>query len=62
MSHLLLGPMALALTAPVLAACNQTTTEPETTEVAPTAPEFAVATNSWITGVINSQLEEHYHD
>jgi N-acetylneuraminic acid mutarotase len=40
---------ALALTALVLAACNETMTEPETAEVAAATPEFAVAANTWTT-------------
>jgi N-acetylneuraminic acid mutarotase len=49
MTDRLMRPTALALTALVLAACNETITEPETTEVAAATPEFAVAANNWIT-------------
>jgi len=49
MTKHLLRPTALALSLLVSAGCSETPTQPETSEVPTATPEFAVATNSWLT-------------
>jgi N-acetylneuraminic acid mutarotase len=49
MTDHLMRPTALALSLLVSAGCSETPTQPETTEVPTATPEFAAATNSWLT-------------
>ena len=49
MTNHLMRPTALAVSLLVSAGCSETPTQPETTEVPTATPEFAVATNSWLT-------------